>query len=318
MYFFFILSGFVIAFVVYDKKETPEKYIINRITRIYSVALPALLITVILYFLGNYINPNAFTALNEKLSSSSFILFTAITFLNQSWIATTTFSNLPYWSLGYEVLYYFFFGVMTYYSGKTRIIFLFLITLVMGPSILLYLPIWFMGVWCFKLVKKYRLNLKISISALIFSILGIIVTINPNNQTIINVHLESFLSDEFYKILLEPSENFGSDYVLAVFIAIHFVSIANLTNYISIIPEMFHKLIRQLSSHTFSIYLLHMPFLYFIFSLEQVLDNNFIYHFLLWFMTPIVLILISSFIENNKYILKNQLSFIIYRKREVD
>jgi peptidoglycan/LPS O-acetylase OafA/YrhL len=48
---FFVLSGFVISYVVFDKNESPQKYITNRLSRIYSVSIPAILLTVTLYYL---------------------------------------------------------------------------------------------------------------------------------------------------------------------------------------------------------------------------------------------------------------------------
>src|SRR5579864_6899404 len=41
---FFVLSGFVIAYITDTKEKTPADYAASRLARIYSVAVPALLL----------------------------------------------------------------------------------------------------------------------------------------------------------------------------------------------------------------------------------------------------------------------------------
>lgn len=43
--FFFLLSGFVIGFVSESKEDTLKKYAIARLARLYSVALPSILLS---------------------------------------------------------------------------------------------------------------------------------------------------------------------------------------------------------------------------------------------------------------------------------
>jgi peptidoglycan/LPS O-acetylase OafA/YrhL len=45
---FFVLSGFVIGYATDSRERTPLTYAINRLARIYSVAIPALAATFIL------------------------------------------------------------------------------------------------------------------------------------------------------------------------------------------------------------------------------------------------------------------------------
>ena len=151
---FFVLSGFVISFVTFGKKEDCRSYVVNRLSRIYSVALPAIILTLFLYYLGHWINPDAFVRLDERLIDPFLTTLAALFFVNQSWVGITVFSNMPYWSLGYEVLYYAFFGILVFTQGLKRSTLLLILLLIMGPSIVLYLPIWFMGVVCYNMIKK--------------------------------------------------------------------------------------------------------------------------------------------------------------------
>ena len=57
---FFVLSGFVIAYVADKKERTPRDYFVSRFARLYSVVVPALLLTAIADFLGSHIDYNVY------------------------------------------------------------------------------------------------------------------------------------------------------------------------------------------------------------------------------------------------------------------
>jgi len=297
---FFVLSGFVISYVVFDRKESALKYSVSRLSRIYSVAIPAIILTAVLYYLGSAINESAFAELNLKLNSPIWTITSALFFLNQSWIATPFFSNLPYWSLGYEVLYYVFFGFLIYTQGSVRIILLIVISCIMGPSILLYLPIWFAGVFCFKASKRYHLELKLSLILFVLSIVGIIFFFNPNVQSIINTATYHFIGDHFYQLLLEPAERFAADYVLCVFVCLNIFSAYNLAKYVVDCNQKIEFSIRTLSAHTFSLYLFHMPMLFFISAIFPYELNPVLNLIFAWIVTPALIFILSNYTENKK------------------
>lgn len=300
---FFVLSGFVISYVVYDKKESALKYSVSRLSRIYSVAIPALLLTLFLYFIGQEINENAFTSLNEKLKDPTFTFFSALFFINQSWFATPVFSNLPYWSLSYEVLYYMFFGVLIYTTGQKKHLILGLICFAMGPSILIYLPVWFAGVFCFKRLKVYDISLRLSLLLYILSVLGIIFLSINSIQLGINNFMHGVLGEGFYSVLLEPADKFSSDYVLTIFVVLHIYSSYQLTQKSSFfdLSAKLNSIIKELSSHTFSLYLFHMPMLYFISAIFPYESNKIVNLLLCWFAVPTVIFLLSRYTEKRKY-----------------
>jgi peptidoglycan/LPS O-acetylase OafA/YrhL len=251
---FFVLSGFVIAYVVYEKNESAVKYTVSRLSRIYSVAVPALLLTFLLYYIGQEINESAFDSLNERLKDPLWTFISAITFTNQSWVGTPILSNLPYWSLGYEVLYYIFFGLLIYAKGTIKILLLALVCLVMGPSILIYLPVWLAGVFCFKKLKVYEISFKVSVFLYALSIIGILCLTLNSVQLVINNFMSEALGDTFYNILLEPADKFFSDYVLTIFVTLHIFSSYHLTKRSSFfnLNIKLESMIKWLSSHTFA------------------------------------------------------------------
>ena len=299
---FFVLSGFVISYVVYEKKESALKYTSNRLARIYSVVVPALLLTVFLYYIGQEINPDAFGSLNERLKDPVWTFISAIFFINQSWMATPVFSNLPYWSLGYEVLYYVFFGMLIYVNGSKKFIFLSIVCLLMGPSILLYLPVWFAGVMCFKFLNFYKISFRFSVFLYLFSLLGM-ASISINTiQSEINDYMYAAIGSGFYDMLLEPAEKYASDYVLAIFVTLHIFSSYHLIKNSCFfdVNKTLGLIIREVSSHTFALYLFHLPMLYFVSAVFPYKYYPFVNLVGSWFVVPLVIFWISSYTENKK------------------
>lgn len=299
--FFFVLSGFVISYVVYDKKERALEYSVNRLTRLYSVAIPALILTVVLYYIAHEINEESFVSVDKRLLDPYWTFFAALFFVNQSWIATSVFSNLPYWSLGYEALYYVFFYILIFVTGWRKFIFIILILAVMGPSIILYLPIWMAGVLCFKCLKKFEVSFYFSCLLYCLSVIGIFILSFEFIQNIINNHLLLFLGDTFYSWLLDPAEQFGADYILAFFVVLHIFSSYHLGNRVTIFNRFFELMIRKVSLHTFSLYLYHMPLLFFVSAIFPFSVNPVVNFILCLVGVPITILIISTYTENRKH-----------------
>lgn len=57
---FFVLSGFVIAYVTSEKENTLRDYFASRFARLYSVAVPALVLTVALDWVGSQVNSSLY------------------------------------------------------------------------------------------------------------------------------------------------------------------------------------------------------------------------------------------------------------------
>lgn len=299
---FFVLSGFVISYVVYDKKESSTEFTVNRMSRIYSVACPALILTLILYYMGVFINAHSFNTLNLKLLDPIWTIFAALTFTNQSWIPTTIFSNLPYWSLGYEVLYYVFFGVLVYCSGVRRIVLLLVLLMIMGPSIILYLPIWFAGVYCFKSLHKFEVGLNASIFTYMLSLIGIGLLCIGSIKNSIDAAVKPLIGDRFYSLLLEPAEQFFSDYFLMIFVTLHIFGSYHLIRNSKFfqLSDFWERNIKNLSSHTFSLYLFHMPILYFASAVFPYAEYSIFNLISCWIITPLLVFLTSRYTESKK------------------
>ena len=135
---FFVLSGYVVSFVTYIKETDRRSYVLARVGRLYSVAVPALLLTILIDALGRFLFPSIGSfGEGDLLSGAGWRLAVSALFLNEVWsVHILTGNNGPYWSLSYEVAYYALFGVAIFVRGYGRWLVLGVIALLAGPRIL--------------------------------------------------------------------------------------------------------------------------------------------------------------------------------------
>ncbi|NYF79098.1 acyltransferase family protein [Granulicella arctica] len=155
---FFLLSGFVIRYVTLRKPVTPAHYYVDRISRIYSVAIPAILLTLLFDLLSHRINPSYYDA--NWLSNCTHIPFRILanaTFLSEIWAKQIfLLSNIPFWSLSFECFYYVLYGLAFYLTGAKRLILFVLVALLAGPSIMALFPLWLGGCLLYSLYQRLR------------------------------------------------------------------------------------------------------------------------------------------------------------------
>jgi len=155
---FFVISGLVIAHTTRDHLGAGGRYALARLSRVYSVALPAVLLALAVDLIGMRLNP-ALYAPDWQYPKLWFYLPFHWLFLGETWFgAIQPFSMAPYWSLGYEVWYYVLFGVALFLRGPLRWVAVIAVLIVMGPRILLLLPVWLLGVWLLRRLPDLRLG----------------------------------------------------------------------------------------------------------------------------------------------------------------
>lgn len=152
---FFVLSGFVIAYVTDTHERDLRSYAINRIARIYSVALPALILTFVLDHFGMWLRPDFYSQSWGFSHTNDWLQYIAsFTFTHRIWsYEINPGSNLPYWSLGFEVWYYVIFGAFFFLRGAPRYIIGLFAAFIAGPMILQLFPVWMMGVAAYHINK---------------------------------------------------------------------------------------------------------------------------------------------------------------------
>jgi peptidoglycan/LPS O-acetylase OafA/YrhL len=255
---FFVLSGFVISYITRERENTLPEYTASRVARIYSVTLPAVILTPLLDYLGKHISAAAY----EGSAPDDWPIIrggASLTFTNELWWnSIMSFSNTPYWSLCYEVWYYVAFGVWIFSRPGLRPWLLCGVALIVGPKILLLAPIWFMGVL---LDRWNRLNAwkeGTGWALLLASIVGIVAFHRADVTALCTNWLRSIIGPYWHRELAF-SKFFIGDYLLGTLVMIHFGGVRAVAHRLRAVLDPWSKLIRGLAAYTFTLYVLHVP-----------------------------------------------------------
>ena len=140
---FFVLSGYIIEAVTDRDGGDGRQFAAARASRIYSVAVPALLLgygTIAV----TRISYEGWGGLGRSLGVAQLLTpLGCLTFQGQDWfLDRSPTGNGPYWSLFFEVWYYYLYGVFVFSRGRSRIGWFVLGLLLAGPKILLLAPCW--------------------------------------------------------------------------------------------------------------------------------------------------------------------------------
>lgn len=218
---FFVLSGYVITFVADKKENNGKAYFISRFARLYSVVIPVLILIPIFDIIGQNINEIMY---ENYFRDSNYIirLIANSVFLQQIWFYGFGYlSNGPLWSLGYEFWYYVLFGLSLFIEGKKKYFFVLLVALLIGPKILLLMPVWLFGVWIYNFHKSKTLNQNLARVLFISTPFLFLVCFTQYNE--INHYIYSILGESI-KSKLGFSAGFLTDYMTAFFVGVHILS----------------------------------------------------------------------------------------------
>lgn len=153
---FFILSGYVIAYTTAARHRSGADYAVARLSRIYSVLLPALALSAGLLVLGRTLDPEFYQRFDRGHEPLRF----ALSFLNLQetwWLSAAPPTNSPLWSLAYEFWFYVAFGIHRFVPTRAwRYGLLAAWAVVVGPKILLLLPVWLLGVAAYQFGERVR------------------------------------------------------------------------------------------------------------------------------------------------------------------
>lgn len=233
---FFVLSGYVIAWSVARKLVGVRDYALDRIARIYSVVIPALLISTVVslaYKMGTPMD-----ALNGLLVN--------LLFIGQSWsIAAFPPSNPAFWSLCYEVMYYALFGCFIFLRGRQRLIACTVVVLLAGPKVILLLPCWLAGVAAYHCKDGLgKAAPYVAVSAIV--VLGLLSYLKFGKW------VEAWIGP----VDFGPSSHFAKDYVTAILIALHLYAVRQIA---ITMPSWLSTFAVKGAALTFTLYLIHYP-----------------------------------------------------------
>jgi peptidoglycan/LPS O-acetylase OafA/YrhL len=248
---FFVLSGFVIAWVTETRERNFEDYILSRAARLYSVVIPAFLATAALDMFGKAVDPRLYSPEWGHSTAHPALGFgLSVVFLGESWtLQMLPGFNVPFWTLNYEAWYYVLFGAVMFLRGRHRIVTVGAAALLAGPKILLLFPPWLMGVaawrWRADLPKQAGGPLVIvGVTAFIaLEILG---------------GQQLFPSSRSHWL---PPDYSAYDYIVGVIVALVIVGLANAR--LPMPGFKVQRMVRWLAGASFGLYLLHYPLLNF-------------------------------------------------------
>jgi len=257
---FFVLSGFVIAYVSTHKELTIGDYTKSRLARLYSVALPALILTLLFDSIGKQIDPSIYMGAHYQNSDPVSRFLANAFFINEVWFTSIRpFSNGPFWSLSYEFWYYMIFACFLYFKGWRRFLLTSTACLIAGPKILILFPVWLLGVLTYHITQKVTFNTFASVCLIVFPCVLYFVYREMGWHMYLMQKTIAILGKDFVTDLLW-SRQFINGYILGILISAHIIGVSSFRKKI-IIPQAIEKTIRYLAGISFALYLLHYPLL---------------------------------------------------------
>jgi peptidoglycan/LPS O-acetylase OafA/YrhL len=288
---FFVLSGFVIAHVSARPGADAMEYTVARAARIWSVALPALAVTLLLDLIGSALNPGLYQPwwgyAGDQLG---WRYATALTFTGQLWwLGVTVGSNLPYWSLQYEVWYYVIFGLAVFASPRWRVAAVLAAMAIAGPPILALLPIWLLGVLVYRFCATRPVGRRAGMMLALGSGLGWLGY---------EAAAAVFGRPASGAWLLRPE--LLQDYIVAALFALHIIGVHGWTRGMRPLPERLAGPVRWTAGATFSLYLLHVPVAQFLAAISPWPPTAWTHRLLLPLVTLALIFAVAEVTERRK------------------
>lgn len=254
---FFVLSGFLIAYTQAKNKKPPLEYAKDRFVRLYMVIVPALLLTYLLDSIGMRHNDTLYLQFINPEHQLFKFLINFFSIQQTLFLHSNPSSNGVFWSLSYEFWYYVFYGCLVYLQGKTKWLVLIPLMVFMGPKILILLPIWYLGVLCFRYTGKLAYSQTFFWS--FFLISGCLVVAGCFHNIILwPVFGNLGAAPLFY------SAYFVSDYLYGLVVFLNLLSLTHLRLDHIQVSKTLMRPTHILSTSTFPLYAMHFPLLLFV------------------------------------------------------
>lgn len=259
---FFVMSGLIIHTSTLGKQGDWVDYVVARVSRVYSVALPAVVFSAGL----SLVLELGWLELTKKMGGfrdfSVVDIVSALAMANEAWGTWRARPNQltlngPYWSLCYEASYYLLFGLYLFLQGRWRWPVLIGAMLLVGPSVLLLFPIWLLGAW-YSARRATLPTLSQPWSIVVFiAAVGFVVAVNASGF------------DEFLKIWLgstvpgfwrmEASQRVVTDHLIALAVVAHIHAAQSLPASFQRFFEKHRRMFGAWAGFSFTLYLFHRP-----------------------------------------------------------
>lgn len=263
---FFVISGYVISYVATERERVLFDFGISRISRVYSVVLPAIAITttvdILFLHAEPYFHADGLMSAIPMYQYNNFPKYLVLDLafgnnLSGLGIRETLFTNGAYWSMCFEVYYYVLFAIFFYIRGAARIFLLLVAIVIIGPGPLSHFPLWLFGCAIYQLHRRNR-GVSTAAARIIFIVTSaIIITDLATNMNLrIDTQL-NLLTGGWYGHNV-PRRLLG-DTLTGALVAMNVFSF----RYTAFRFGVLGNSITYLASFTFSLYLMHIPLLRF-------------------------------------------------------
>lgn len=247
---FFVLSGFVIGHVADTKEQTWQLFFSNRAARLWSVVLPALLLTAIVDFVGVRMGPAIYAGPWFQSDHLPLRYLASALMLQEVWhVWLVPGINGPFWSLTYEAFYYAVFGVLLFVKSPAKWICAGVLLLAGGPLIAALFPIWGLGYAAYKVTKKMAFSPALNYFAFFSG--GALLVLSPLIRSAIH-HDMTVFGDP---ILGRYSDGFG--------FFLNLIGAHGIAKSTADFSAKMRTLISTVAGTTFALYLFHRPLIQF-------------------------------------------------------
>jgi len=242
---FFVLSGYVIAYVADHKEGNWWTYGANRIARLWSVVIPALALTFVIDAIGVRMAPALYIDQPWFNGDHLGLRYLASFFLvHETWhLGYAPGINQPFWSLGYEAFYYLLFGLLTFYKGRARALVLLAAFAFGGPLMAALFPIWMGGVFAYRKSRTWTLPLPAALA--MFAAGALLLVLSPVLRPALSV---TWMGQEI-----------AGRYLEAIAFVMNLLAAERLLNRDAPLPPRLAQAIKRVASTTFVLYLFHRP-----------------------------------------------------------
>ena len=266
---FFVISGIVIAYAS-ERDEYIATFTFNRLTRLLTVMIPALILTLLLDAWGTGVDMAAYPPGYYQDLPVWELLLRGLTFTNEFQGLTDRVrlgSNGPLWSLSYEFAYYALFAIAMFLKGTLRLALLALLVVLIGLPILALFPAWYLGVLVWRHVSMPN-RAQVALPRAILFAVGAPAVLVLCRLLDVPIFLEAVTANALSPInhdaLFGYSDEVLWNTLVAAAVAIHLIGVHALGPVMPrIAPDRVAYAIRWAAGASFSLYVTHYPVLQF-------------------------------------------------------
>nr|WP_315206509.1 acyltransferase [uncultured Albidiferax sp.] len=258
---FFLLSGYVISFVVQSREKEFKIFAINRVARLYSVILIALPLTLIFDALGMHFSPVFYEQkkiLSDPESLAGYL--TSFFFINEYKIfgvkGLVAGTNGPLWSLSFEATYYVACGLLLFAKRWVAVALVLLMLACAGPTITVLATVWLLGWALHRSAGNSIFRMKSRFARIMFfvSVVGLIIA------PLVSRYLPYDNFGLFFPFGRNGSNrNILQDIIVSSFFALNIISAKVVFDGPANVKDGTQNLIKRLGALTFPLYCIHFP-----------------------------------------------------------